>query len=384
MSDSSAEEAQDLALYTGAPQHHNFCHMMDLFPSREMAASDTPVDWPAGTDIALPETFEFEGRQRPAAAFMADTDTSALLVLQNGKVRFEDYYLTGGRDVAWISWSMAKSFVSALVGVAIGEGLIGSVGESISDYVPKLTGSAYDGVAIKHVLAMSSGARWSEDYSDPDADVHKLSAVMAGANTLDNFVAGMQRDRAPGTLCQYNSADTQALGMLLAHATGSDIADYMHRKLCAPLGMTKPSYWLLDTAGRELALGGLCMTARDFAKIGELFRNHGRFADQQILSADWVATSTKPTGDHQQAGKVIVGGHVLPLGYGDQWWVPAGNRGEFSAIGVYNQFVFVDPSRDAVVVKLSANRAYGTSPDEAVNREMETVEFLRAVCAQLD
>ncbi|MEO0962365.1 MAG: serine hydrolase [Pseudomonadota bacterium] len=384
MSDMSSAQQADLGLYTGVPQHDNFQRMMDLFPSRKMEAAETPVDWPDGPAATLPESFMFEGVSRSVLSFLKDTDTSALLVLQNGEVRFEDYYLTGGRDVAWISWSMAKSFISALVGIAIGEGLIRSVDDPISTYVPRLAGSAYDGVPIRHVLAMSSGARWSEDYSDPDADVHKLSAVMAGASTLDDFVAGMQNERAAGSLCQYNSADTQALGMLLASATGRDIAEYMQQKLCAPLGMTSPSYWLLDMAGRELALGGLCMTARDFAKIGELFRNKGRFGNHQIVPADWVASSTTPTGKHQQAGKVIVGGHVLPLGYGDQWWVPAGDRGEFSAIGVYNQFVFVDPSRHAVIVKLSANRAYGTSPDEAVNREMETVEFLRAVAAQLD
>lgn len=384
MPDTSAPEGEDLQLYSGAPQHQNFCRMMDLFPSREMAASTASIDWSTGREITLPDSFYFEGTQRPALGFMSDTDTSALLVLQKGEVRFEEYYLTGGRDVAWISWSMAKSFISALVGIALGEGLIRSVDDPISEYAPQLVGSAYDGVPIRHVLAMSSGARWSEDYSDPDADVHKLSSVMAGASTLDNFVAGMQRERAPGTLCQYNSADTQALGMLLVQTTGRDIADYMQEKLCEPLGMTRPSYWLLDMAGRELALGGLCMTARDFAKIGELFRNQGRVESQQILPADWVAASTKPGGSHQQAGNVIVGGHVLPLGYGYQWWVPEGDRGEFSAIGVYNQFVFVDPSRDAVIVKLSANHAYGTSPDESVNREMETVAFLRAVLAQLD
>ncbi|GAB5501696.1 serine hydrolase domain-containing protein [Pyruvatibacter sp.] len=384
MSDTSSAQGSDLGLYTGVPQHENFQRMMDLFPSRKMEAAENPVEWPDGPVIKLPESFTFEGVSRSVAAFMNETDTSALLVLHKGEVRFEDYYLTGGRDVAWISWSMAKSFISALVGIAVNEGLIQSVDDPISNYVPRLTGSAYDGVPIRHVLAMSSGARWSEDYSDPDADVHKLSAVMAGASTLDDFVADMQHERAPGSLCQYNSADTQALGMLLACATGRDIAQYMQQKLCVPLGMTRSSYWLLDIAGRELALGGLCMTARDFAKIGELFRNNGRFGDHQILPAEWVTSSITPTGEHQQAGNVIVGGHVLPLGYGDQWWVPAGDRGEFSAIGVYNQFVFVDPSRDAVIVKLSANRAYGTSPEEAANREMETVEFLRAVAAQLD
>ena len=87
---------------------------------------------------------------------------------------------------------------------------------------------------------------------------------------------------------------------------------------------------------------------------------------------------------HLEPGRVIVGGHPFPAGYGYQWWVPDGDRGEFSAIGVYDQFVFVDPSRDVVIVKLSANRAYGTSPDEETNREEETIELLRAIAEVTD
>ena len=117
---------------------------------------------------------------------------------------------------------------------------------------------------------------------------------------------------------------------------------------------------------------------------GELYRNKGQWNGQQIVSKNWVDMSVKPSADHLQAGRVIVGGHIFPFGYGYQWWVPEGDIGEFAAIGVYNQFIFVDPSRDAVIVKLSANRAYGTSPDEGINRERETVEFLRTLAKNLD
>jgi len=349
-----------------------------------MTASPAPVEFDRGRGLDLPVDYEFEGHRKSVENFINETDTSALLILQDGKVRFESYFLTGGQDVQWISWSMAKSFISALVGIAIEEGFINSVNDPISQYVHSLTGSAYDGVRIKEVLQMSSGARWSEDYSDPDADIHKLAAVMAGAATLESFVSSMQDETEPGTVCQYNSADTQALGLLLNYATGRSVTDYMKEKLVDPLGMEATGHWLLDGAGMELALGGLNLTARDFAKIGELYRNKGQWNGQQIVSKDWVNMSVKPSADHLQAGRVIVGGHIFPFGYGYQWWVPEGDIGEFAAIGVYNQFIFVDPSRDAVIVKLSANRAYGTSPDECINRERETVEFLRTLAKNLN
>ena len=326
----------------------------------------------------------FDGEKRWSQAFLEATDTSALLVLQNGKIRLEDYDLTGGRHVQWISWSVAKSFISALVGIAIDEGFIGSVEDPISDYAASLRGSAYDGVAIRHVLQMSSGARWSEDYSDPEADVHRLASVMAGHSTLEAFVSGMVRETKPGTVCQYNSADTQALGVMLTYATGRSVTAYMQEKLYEPLGMEDQGYWLLDNAGMELVLGGLNLTARDFARIGELYRNGGRHNGEQIVPASWVKASIHSDADHLRPGNVMVGGHAFPFGYGYQWWIPNGERGEFSAIGVYNQFVFVDPSRDVTIVKLSANRAYGTSPDEATNREAETVAFLRALATACD
>jgi CubicO group peptidase (beta-lactamase class C family) len=231
---------------------------------------------------------------------------------------------------------------------------------------------------------MSSGARWNEDYSDKNSDIHRLGAVMAGNSSLASFVENIENATQPGTLCQYNSADTQALGMLLVEATGTSITSYMQQKLCEPLGMESRGYWILDNAGMEMALGGLNLTARDFARIGELYRNNGVWNGAQIVPKSWVEASTAPDAAHLAAGQVLVGGHVLPLGYGYQWWVPAGERGEFAAIGVYNQFIYVDPSREVVIVKLSANRAYGTSTDEAENREMETIEFLRSLARETD
>ncbi len=379
MADKESPSGSGLNLYSGEAQYQNFSNMRDLFPIRSMAASTVPFQFPGGAPIELPETYPFGGCANSSSELLASTDTSALLVLQDGALCLERYWLTGGREVQWISWSVAKSFVSALVGIALEDGLIKSIHDPISDYTPSLMGSVYEGVRIKDVLQMSSGARWNEDYSDSTSDIHRLGAAMAGSQSLAEFVMGMERATEPGTFCQYNSADTQALGMLLVAVTGSPIAEYMQQRLCEPLGMESEGYWLLDSSGMEMVLGGLNLTARDFAKIGQLFLNKGVWAGQQIVPKVWAEASVVADAPHVEMGQVIVGGHPFPAGYGYQWWVPAGDRGEYSAIGVYNQFVFVDPSRSVVIVKLSANPAYGTSPDEATNREEETIEFLRAI-----
>lgn len=379
---SNDQDAPRFQLFDGEPQHESFCRLGETFPTKALAASPTPLAFPTGPAAVLPATFDFDGVTRDTAAFLADTDTAALLVLHDGAIRHEEYWLTGGPDVQWISWSVAKSFVSALIGIAIEEGHIGSVDDLVSDHVPDLAGSAYDGVSIKAVLQMSSGARWNENYSDPESDIARFGAVFSGAGSLLQFVSGMERQREPGTFCQYNSADTQVLGHVLIAATGTSITEYMQSRLSDPLGMESPGTWLVDGEGVEMAFGGLNLTARDFAKLGELFRRGGEWHGRQIVPAAWVAESTTSDEPHMQHGQIMMGDEVFPFGYAYQWWLPSGG-GTFAAIGIYNQFVFVDPGRRATVVKLSANHRYGLSATEADDREGETAAFIKAVIASL-
>jgi CubicO group peptidase (beta-lactamase class C family) len=379
MTDQKFVTMADLGLFTGVPQHENFSRIKDLLPTRAMAPSSRPTAWPQGAAITLPETYSLDGESRSTEQFLEDTDTGALLVLVDGVVRYERYLLTGGPDVQWLSMSVAKSFLSALVGIALAERHIASVDDAISDYVPVPAGSAYDGVSIRHVLQMSSGARWNEDYSNPRSDVYRLAAVMAGLGTLDDFVATAVGQSEPGTVCRYSSGDTQALGALLARATGRPLSEYMQEKLCEPLGMESPAYWIVDSTGSEMAFAGLNMTARDFARLGELYRNGGLWQGRQIIPAQWVRDSVTVAAPHLKAGRPRVGPHAVDLGYGYQWWLPAGDRGDFTAIGVYNQFVFVDPASRTTIVKLSANRRYGMTELESDNRDIENVAFLRAI-----
>ena len=374
----------DLQLFSGKSQYRNFSRFKEMPGVARMAASSAPQAFPHGAVAPIPETYLFDGQEQSSQRFLEETDTVALLVLKDGAIRNETYRLTGGPDVQWISWSVAKSFVSALVGIAVEEGHIASIDDPVSAYVAVQPGSAYDGVAIRHILQMSSGARWNEDYNDPASDVHRLGAAMGGATTLDAFVATMAPEAAPGTVCRYNSGDTQALGALLIRATGRSLTDYTREKLVEPLGFESDGDWLTDSAGTEMAFAGLNLTARDFARLGELYRNHGRWNGRQIVPEAWVLASVRADAPHLQPGRPILADHPLDLGYGYQWWLPRGDRGAYCAIGIYNQLVHVDPSNGTTIVKLSANPAYGTSTDERANREMENIAFLQAVAEALD
>lgn len=371
-------------LFSGAEQYENFANIANMFPVSTMSPAGEPFEFGEGERISLPESFTYKGETVATADFLAETDTGALLVIENGKVRFEDYWLSGGRDVQWMSMSVAKSFISASVGIAVDEGHIKSIEEPVTNYVPALKGSAYDGVRIKDILQMSSGARWNEDYSDPNSDINRFGKILALGGSLDGFAATLEREREPGTYNHYNSTDTQVLGMLLTAATGRTVTDYMEEKLWHPLGMEANGYWIIDDQNMEMVFGGLNATARDYAKLGELYRLSGKWNGTQIVSADWVKASVTPDAPHLLPETKIAAGDVFPVGYGYQWWVPASTEGEYSAIGVYNQFIFVNPARGTVIVKLSANSDYATSLDESAYREMETIEFFRAIAASLD
>jgi hypothetical protein len=363
------------SLFSGVEQYEYFNRLAEIFPHHVIKASSAPYAFPRGTASELPAQYAYQGQQRDTKVFLQETDTTALLVLYDGRIVYENYWLTGGPDTHWMSMSVGKSFVSALVGIAVAEGRIQSIEDPITRYVPELSGSAYDGVRIKDVLQMSSGARWNEDYSDPDSDVIRYLHAFGSGGSLDQFTTTLVRQREPGTYNYYNSTDTQALGMLLVRATGQSLAAYAQEKLWEPLGMERDAYWITDDQGMEMAAGGLQVVARDYAKLGQLYLQGGRWQGRQIVPAAWVHDSVTPDAPH------VMPGHdpAYPLGYGYQWWVPQGDEGEFSAIGVYNQFVYVNPTRKLVIVKLSANSGYGTSNDDSSWRELESFELFRAI-----
>jgi CubicO group peptidase (beta-lactamase class C family) len=186
----------------------------------------------------------------------------------------------------------------------------------------------------------------------------------------------LTREVPPGTFNRYNSMDAQVLGMILRRTTGKTQADYLEEKLWSPLGMESDAYWITDDQGVEFAAGGLIATLRDFAKLGRLYANGGRWNDVQIVPADWVHASITPDAPHLVPGKRASSDSAW--GYGFQWWVPD-DSGAFSAVGIYNQFVYINPAMHLVIAKTSANHSYGLKNDESSDREDEHIAFFKAI-----
>ncbi|MDA8903728.1 beta-lactamase family protein [Porticoccaceae bacterium] len=368
------------SLFTGVEQIDNFNRMHQMFPVTAMPAADQPYSFQVAESVPLPTEFSYGGKRVEAEEFLARTDTGAVLVVKDGAIQFEQYWRSGGQTQTWLSMSVAKSFISALIGIAIEQGHIRDINDPITDYAPELAGSAYDNVAIKDILQMSSGASWNEDYSDPESDINRFARVFALGGSMNKFAITLTREMAPGTYNRYNSTDTQALGMLLTAATGRSITEYMIENLWHSMGAEHTGYWLTDADNMEMAFGGLNITARDYAKLGELYRLGGAFNGQQIVPADWVSASIVADAPHLIPG--VNPASDWPLGYGYQWWIPEGIAGEFMAIGVYNQFIYIAPESNTVIVKLSANSAYGTPEDKDASSEFESIEFFRAIAGQ--
>ncbi len=357
---------------------HNFLTMEDAFPVTGIQASGSPNLFPKG-NMDLPKNLTYGDKTMSTSDYLKDTWTTGLLILHKDSIKHESYYLGHSQDQTHISWSMAKSFVATLLGIALEEGKFESIEDPVTKYVPELKGSGYDGVRIKDILQMSSGVRFNEDYVDFYSDINRFGRNFALGNSLDNFCKSLVNEKPPGTVNHYVSIDTQVLGMLLKRITGQSLSSYLEEKIWHPIGMEHDAQWITDNEGMEVALGGLNISLRDYARFGHLMLNNGQFKGKQIVPRQWIKDSVTPDAPHVMPGPSSK--YKSNFGYGYQWWIPEDADGAFLARGVYNQFIYIYPKQDLVIVKNSGNPKYGRAGDYSM---AQTMGFFAAVVAELE
>ena len=286
-------------------------------------------------------TIEVAGRreERPLQDLLASTGTTAFIVIQNEQLVYERYFNGHVRDSTVNSFSVAKSFVSALVGIAIAEGRISSVDDPVTTYLPELRerDPRFEQVTIRHLLTMASGLRYEEEGLPWNADDTK---TYYATDLRHLALEGSSIEGAPGQYFEYNNYHPLLLGLVLERTTGSSVAQYLQEKLWKPLGMESDGSWSLDSeaSGFEKMESGINGRAIDFAKFGSLYLSGGTWRGQQVVSRGWIEESTRA--------------HVVTpsgSGYGYFWWV--GKDGHYAARGNHGQFIFVAPERGLVIVR---------------------------------
>ena len=337
---------------------HNFSHMNEAFLHQQLEASPAPFIFPEAFE-ALPETVSINGQERNLNKVLSDLDTTALLILKDGKVLSETYYKGTAQDDLRVSWSVAKSFMSGLYGAALESGAIKSLDDKVEDYVPSLKGSAYEGATLRNVLNMASGISFDENYMDAKSDINDMGRLLALGGSMDGYAAGLTAKDVPaGERWKYVSIDTHVAAMVLREATGKSLHQLFNESYSAHLGFEKAPIYLTDGKNVAFALGGLNLTTRDYAKFGQMFLQGGEFNSAQVIPAEWVKASTVHSAPN-------IGDRGV--GYGYQWWIPmpqeGANKGDFMACGIYGQYIYVNPARGIVIAKNAADREFAYAQD---------------------
>lgn len=274
-------------------------------------------------------------------AFMEETQAAGVMVLQDGKVRFEDYTLGLGAEDRWTSFSVAKSFTSTLLGAAIEDGHLESIETPVTSIIPALSGTAYEGVTVGQIATMTSGVGWNENYSDPNSDVAKMLAIapVAGESQAVTYARTLVREAPAGEKWVYKTLETNLLGLIVEEATGKSLAAYAAEKIVEPAGFAGGMFWMQDLTGGNI--GGCCLSLRlsDYARFGQFVMEGG----EGVVPADWFAESGK--------AQVSFGPNAPGFGYGYQWW--AYPQGSYGAQGIFGQSITLVPESDLVVAVVS-------------------------------
>jgi CubicO group peptidase (beta-lactamase class C family) len=340
-----------------------FQHVREIMPTAEVWRG-------SGPESALPQvpqdlggiTFKRgNGHESTIEAFLDDSYTDGFLVLHRGRIIWERYFNGMSERTLHLSQSVAKSVTGAAAGCLVAQGMLDPRAQ-ITHYLPELAATAYQGATLQQVLDMTSGVRFSEDYTDPYSDVGKVD-VASGWKPAPNggegfpdhvwelILALTTRERPHGERFVYRSIETDVLAFCMERAGGKRLPQLVSELLWQPMGAAESACFTVDRAGYALAEGGFNATLRDYARFGSLYLNDGVFNGRQIIPEAWVKATQ--IGDHALFGEPYT--LTTPNGaYRNQFWIEDVSRPVILCRGVFGQCIYIDASRNLVMVKLSS------------------------------
>lgn len=375
-------KANNLYALSASEQAPTYRNMDALYPTRSVAVGKQVYDLPVAKE-ELAVSYAADGKNIDVNQFMRRNDAAAVLVLKDGNIVLERYAKGNTPETRWTSFSIIKSISSTLIAAALQEGKIKSLDDDITLYVPKLKGSVYEGVTVGQVLDMSSGVKWNETYRDPKSDRRAMfnAQLSEQSGSILEVMSKLKREHPAGTVFNYSTGESYLQAEILKGATGKWSADYLSEKIWQPMGMQTPAFWQLESPnGTEIASSGFSATLRDYARFGQFILNDGVINGKRVLPQGWVASIADVNPEsHLYPGKLYDGEY--DLGYHKQWWIlPKGDKayaehgdGAFSAVGIFGQYLYINPREKVVAVVWSTWPA-----PEIEKKEQETFDFIAA------
>ena len=356
---------------------------LNLWPHQVIRRGDAVRPLPPHASSLSDLTFEVGDVCLSPRDYMARCRTDGLLILKRGEIALERYGIGSGPESRWTSYSTAKSMTSTLVGAALHDGAIGSLDDRCDRYLPRLRGSAYEGVTVRNAMRMCSGVGWNE-IGDGQADDGRLNQALASRRpgSILDLLCTLPRAQPQGVVFNSSTVESYLLGALVAVATGRSLADYCAKMIWGPAGMEADGYWALEAeGGQELGGAGVSACLRDVGRFGQLVLEDGEaFSGRRILPAGWRDLAGQPDSAPTAFGRLMPGSRA---GYGYQWWAlphgPTGvHAGAFVASGSFGQYIYVNPAEQVVIAIQSAWRQHHDSAGE-----VETFALLGAAVRAL-
>jgi len=343
---------EDFLLWPPCLQSYGYRIVDRLFATRTIARGPAPKTMPRAPEVQA--GYALDGETRDVAEFMDRNNVAGLLAIHRGHIILERYGLGFQPEERWSTMSTVKSMTAMLVGAALHDGAIASLDDPVTRYVRTLAGCAYEDVTVRHLLTMSSGIDWREDYTDKLSHVNRYSKSLADKvpGGVLALLRACPRGNPAGAVWQYNTGDTYLLGAVLSAATGGTLADYMSKRIWQPCGMEFDGFYTLESDdGQEIGGSRAGMSLRDIGRFAQFVLDDGVVDGRRILPEGWVEQSATPAfqipADQHAAHR-----RALDLrAYGYSWWLRG--DGAMMAMGHSGQRIFIDRNADLAVVQLA-------------------------------
>ena len=356
-------------------------------------------DEPSQPELGERSFTDLHGRELTLGALFEANYADGLVVVQGDELLYERYFHDFGPRSQHIWFSMTKSLVSAAFGILVDQGKV-DLSASPAKYIPELAGSGFERVTIQQVLDHATAIDFKENYTDPESDFFKYYAPalnmawLPGAGDVqpdmeiygvhDFLTHFIKADPAlsPGEAFDYNSSNADLLGWLISRISGKSLQDFLQETIWANIGAEHDGYIAVDRAYMPVATGGMNSTTRDAARFGMMIRDHGQFAGQQVLPKDWLVEITRL--DDELTSNMTANPKYQDdpwQAYHNMWWVLDADKGEFCAVGIHGQVIYINRSSDTVMAWFSSQPGASAARNKDFHSKLMAARALAASLA---